>query len=357
MSGWVLDNWNIRVLFFEYIVVMCIFAVLVAICMKQQGTPEDNEAKEIERVEGVEAVIVDGELEAAPTKGTELEVIHFEEEVEDNKKGGGEEEGDLNGGKEEALLTNGEEKTMEIQHPQHNHQKHNGETIEKNSEVVKEGEEREKELLPLPSSSTTTPSPTTTTPPASFQQKLLLLLFNRSLILFLVSVFIMGMGAAIIQNFLFLYLKTSLGASKTLMGLSLTFTGTSKYTSPPTQHFFFSHTHYILSSLSLSLLLVLVEIPFFFFSKYLLEKLGMRGMVVLAHVCYIIRVVAYTMLPNAWAVLPFELLHGTTFAAMWYVLQQQSLNSHFSVLLSLSLPRPPPPQQQGCRSGLFKFKG
>ena len=258
MSGWVLDNWNIRVLFFEYIAAMCIFVVLVAICMKQQGTPEDNEAKEIDGVERMEAVIVDDELEAAPTNGLELDVIHFQEEVEDNKKGGEEEEGDLNGGGEgEALLTNGEDKTMErdIQHPQHNHQQHNGEAVEKNTEVVKEGEEGEKELLRLPPSLTTTPSPATTTPPASFQQKLLLLFFNRSLILFLVSVFIMGMGAAIIQNFLFLYLKTSLGASKTLMGLSLTFTGTSKYTSPPTQHFFFSHTHYILSSLSLSLLL------------------------------------------------------------------------------------------------------
>lgn len=33
--------------------------------------------------------------------------------------------------------------------------------------------------------------------------------------------------------------------------------------------------------------------------------------------CYAIRLGYYAILPNPWAVLPAELLHGVTFAAFW----------------------------------------
>jgi len=93
------------------------------------------------------------------------------------------------------------------------------------------------------------------------------------------------MGNAVITNFLFLYLK-SMGATKTLLGLTITLT-------------------------------VTMEIPFFFFAKQLLNRLGIRLMFVTALSAYAIRVFAYTQLTNPWWVLPVELMHGVTFSMAW----------------------------------------
>jgi len=119
-----------------------------------------------------------------------------------------------------------------------------------------------------------------------FGPALRVLIADRTMVCFLITVFIMGMATSIIGNYLFLFLHDVLNGSRTLMGLSLTFT-------------------------------VLTEIPFFFFAKMLLNRVGIRGMIVLAHLGYVARVIGYTYLTNAWWVLPIELLHGLTFAAMW----------------------------------------
>ncbi len=60
-----------------------------------------------------------------------------------------------------------------------------------------------------------------------------------------------GMGAAIIGNFLFIFLRQDLNASGLLLGVDMIFT-------------------------------ILLELPFFFFGKQLLEKVGIRWMMVAA---------------------------------------------------------------------------
>eukprot|EP00005_Dracoamoeba_jomungandri_P000507 CAMPEP_0174253808 /NCGR_PEP_ID=MMETSP0439-20130205/3163_1 /TAXON_ID=0 /ORGANISM="Stereomyxa ramosa, Strain Chinc5" /LENGTH=563 /DNA_ID=CAMNT_0015335043 /DNA_START=1 /DNA_END=1690 /DNA_ORIENTATION=- len=105
-------------------------------------------------------------------------------------------------------------------------------------------------------------------------------------VLFLVDGFLMSTGIGVIANYLFIYLEDELGASNTLLGLTLVFT-------------------------------VLVEIPLFHFSKPLLNYFGCYLLIASAHIGSILRLFFYTLLPSAWLVLPLELLHGLTFAAMW----------------------------------------
>src|SRR5690606_6939379 len=59
------------------------------------------------------------------------------------------------------------------------------------------------------------------------------------------------------------------------------------------------------------------EIPVFFFSAPLLRKVGARGLLLMALAACVVRLLAYTLLPPVWLVLPINLLHGLTFAALW----------------------------------------
>ena len=108
---------------------------------------------------------------------------------------------------------------------------------------------------------------------------------NRPLMIFLVTALIASMGSGIVHNYLFLYLS-DLGASETLMGLSLT-------------------------------LATFSEMTVFFFSRWLLRKVGARGILLLAIAAYVVRLLAYTLMPPVWLVLPINLLHGLTFSALW----------------------------------------
>jgi MFS transporter, PPP family, 3-phenylpropionic acid transporter len=111
------------------------------------------------------------------------------------------------------------------------------------------------------------------------------LLSNRPLMVFLITALIASMGSGIVHNYLFLYLS-DLGASETLMGLSLT-------------------------------MATLSEMPVFFFSGWLLRKVGARGLLLVAITAYVVRLLAYTLMPPVWLVLPINLLHGLTFSALW----------------------------------------
>lgn len=118
-----------------------------------------------------------------------------------------------------------------------------------------------------------------------FWQGMQTLASNRPLIIFLVSVLFASMGSGIVHNYLFLYLS-DLGASKTLMGLSQTMATFS-------------------------------EIPVFFFSALLLRKVGARGLLLMSLSAYVVRLLAYTLMPPVWLVLPINLLHGLTFSGLW----------------------------------------
>jgi len=119
----------------------------------------------------------------------------------------------------------------------------------------------------------------------SFWQGVRLLLVNQRWWSFLALIFIAGMGSGLILNYLFLYME-QLGASKTLMGLALT-VGT------------------------------LSELVVFSSSDRLLDRWGTRKLLMLALVALAVRSLAYALVQNPWLVLPIQLLHGLSFAALW----------------------------------------
>ncbi len=106
-----------------------------------------------------------------------------------------------------------------------------------------------------------------------------------ALLVFLIAVLITSMGASVVNSFLFLYMA-DLGATERLMGLSLT-------------------------------VATLSELPVFFFSGGLLRKIGARGLLLLAMGAYVVRLLAYSIMPNVWWTLPINLLHGLSFSGMW----------------------------------------
>jgi len=119
----------------------------------------------------------------------------------------------------------------------------------------------------------------------SFWGGMRVLLANRPWMLFLVMVFIAGIGNATINNYLFVYMQ-SLGASTTLMGFALT-----------------------VSTIS--------EIPAMFFSDRLLRRFGARGMLIIAMTTIGLRLICYSLTTQPWVVLVIQLCHGLTFAAAY----------------------------------------
>jgi MFS transporter, PPP family, 3-phenylpropionic acid transporter len=119
----------------------------------------------------------------------------------------------------------------------------------------------------------------------SFRGGMRVLFGNRPWMLFLVMVFIAGIGLATINNYLFVYMQ-SLGASNTLMGFALT-----------------------VSTLS--------EIPAMFFSDRLLRRFGARGMLIIAMTTIGLRLICYSMTTQPWVILVIQLCHGLTFAAIY----------------------------------------
>ena len=119
----------------------------------------------------------------------------------------------------------------------------------------------------------------------SFRGGMRALMGNRPWMLFLVMVFIAGIGNATINNYLFVYMQ-SLGASNILMGFALT-----------------------ASTLS--------EIPAMFFSDRLLRRFGARGMLIIAMTTIGLRLICYSLTTQPWVVLLIQLCHGLTFAAIF----------------------------------------
>ena len=142
----------------------------------------------------------------------------------------------------------------------------------------------------------------------SFRGGIRTLFANQPWMLFLVMVFIAGVGMATINNYLFVYMQ-SLGASKTLMGFALT-----------------------VSTLS--------EIPALFFSDRLLRRFGARGMLVIAMTTIGLRLVCYALTTQPWVVLVIQLCHGLTFAAIF------TAGVHFAGQIA-------PPGMQASTQGMF----
>jgi MFS transporter, PPP family, 3-phenylpropionic acid transporter len=111
------------------------------------------------------------------------------------------------------------------------------------------------------------------------------LLANPSFLLLLAVAFVYGISLTIMLNYLFLHLE-KLGASRTLMALSLTVATAS-------------------------------EIPFWFISSWLLRRWGVRRMIGVSLLVTAVRAFAYTFMSVPWLVLPISLLHGPSFAILW----------------------------------------
>ncbi|CAN0074740.1 unnamed protein product [Ectocarpus sp. 6 AP-2014] len=102
---------------------------------------------------------------------------------------------------------------------------------------------------------------------------------------FFMAVGLSGMGAGVIDTFLFIRLE-ELGGSHVLCGLA-------------------------------RLIMCIAEVPFFYLSGPLIRRVGVRGVIALTQVAYLTRFIYYSVLRKPWWVLPAEVLHGLTFAAMW----------------------------------------
>jgi len=112
-----------------------------------------------------------------------------------------------------------------------------------------------------------------------------LLLSNRRWLIFLVTVFIAGMGMSTVNTYLFPYMEEA-GARKSWMGLAA-----------------------VIATIS--------EIPVFFFSNHLLQRLKARGLLMLSMAVIGGRLLLYFLFPFPAAILVIQGIHGLTFAALW----------------------------------------
>lgn len=94
-----------------------------------------------------------------------------------------------------------------------------------------------------------------------------------------------GISMNIMLNYLFLYMD-ELGASRTMMSWTLT-------------------------------LATVAEIPFWFISDKLFDRVGRDRMIMVALGFMALRLFVYAVMRAAWWALPVSLLHGPTFAVMW----------------------------------------
>lgn len=103
--------------------------------------------------------------------------------------------------------------------------------------------------------------------------------------IFLVDVFFLGAGMAVVEGLLFLFFSNTLGASNTLLGATVIMT-------------------------------VIFEIPIFAVSEKVMKCLSPMQLMICAHLAYVVRVFGYTFVPSSMPglVLLFEPLHGVTYA-------------------------------------------
>lgn len=119
----------------------------------------------------------------------------------------------------------------------------------------------------------------------SVMKSLKALLVNPKMCVFLAAIWLVANFMAVIDNFLFWFLK-DLGGGDVVIGLSLLF-------------------------------MCVGEVPVFIISGHIIGRIGHNGALYLTFICYILRFFLYSVLTNPWTVLPVELLHGVTFALMW----------------------------------------
>jgi PPP family 3-phenylpropionic acid transporter len=108
---------------------------------------------------------------------------------------------------------------------------------------------------------------------------------NKQWLIFLITLLISGIGLSTAHSYLFLYLK-GLGASKSLMGLSLA-------------------------------IATLSELLIFFYSGRLLDRWGTRKILIATLIVHVVRLIGYSLARTPEQVLLIQLLHGPTFSLIW----------------------------------------
>jgi MFS family permease len=98
-------------------------------------------------------------------------------------------------------------------------------------------------------------------------------------------IFFIGISATSVSTYLLLYMK-ALGADATLIGFSLT-----------------------ISTVS--------EVPMFFFADRILRRFKWRGLLIIALVIYIARLLLYSVVASPAIIVVIQLLHGFTVPAIW----------------------------------------
>ncbi|GMH57772.1 hypothetical protein TL16_g02784 [Triparma laevis f. inornata] len=100
---------------------------------------------------------------------------------------------------------------------------------------------------------------------------------------FIFSVFALATGMSIVESLSFEYFANSLHAPPSLNGLTV-------------------------------LITVIFEIPLFHYASALENRIGYKNMQLVAMLAYSLRVIGYTLVPQAWMILLLEPLHGVTYA-------------------------------------------
>lgn len=118
---------------------------------------------------------------------------------------------------------------------------------------------------------------------SSFRQGLKALLGQKAFLVFLLSVFFLTITSGGVLSFFSIYMD-SIGAGETLIGLGWT-----------------------LSALS--------EIPVMLFSGKIIQKIGSKGLLVIAFIIFGVRWILYSFITDPYLVLLVQLLHGLSFAA------------------------------------------
>jgi MFS transporter, PPP family, 3-phenylpropionic acid transporter len=114
---------------------------------------------------------------------------------------------------------------------------------------------------------------------------LLEILSNKKLLFTLVAIFFVSTGATAIWNFYSIYMKEN-GASATLVGYGLSFQG-------------------------------LCELPLFYFSAYIIKRIGLRNTLLFTVFTTALRLLLYSLVKQPQWAIAIEVLHGISWSLFW----------------------------------------
>ncbi|KAF0688295.1 Aste57867_20073 [Aphanomyces stellatus] len=142
------------------------------------------------------------------------------------------------------------------------------------------------QLIPAPTPPATSPSATKSTATLSFADGMRRVVRQPDVLLLLTVVLLLGSMFGVLSSFLGLYLYELSANDSTLVGTAVW-------------------------------VQTLSELPAFYFATALTKRYGIVRILFLSILAYGVRISYYAVVVHPWTVLPFELLHGVTFAFSW----------------------------------------